>query len=330
MKKVRFSTIAFGIAGLLMLAWLVLRQDIGEVVTVLSLVGLNIFWLGVYRIFPIAVDAWGWRQLFTKGYPPPKTDLFLARWVAESVNTLFPVAQIGGHILRARIIGRKNNHNGEAGASVMVDFTIGLTTQILFTLLGLIFLLLQTKNHAAVSSIVIGITVAIVVIGAFFFSQKAGLFGFLAAKTSILYKKKATSIVNGARTIDQKINEIYGRRKKLLFCLCWRFFGWIAKSGENWLFFFFAGAPISLRDAIILESMCTAFRSAAFFIPGGLGVQDGSLLVIGSLLGLGTDSIMALALGKRFRELIVGLPGLLWWFFHEGRFRKQANSSNEV
>ncbi len=319
MKKVRLTTITFGLAGTAILVWLVMRRNIGEVLSVFSLVGLNIFWLGVYRIFPIGLDASGWGQLFSKGHRPRSTDLFLARWIAESVNTLFPVAQVGGHILRARIISKKYASSNEAGATVMVDFTIGLTTQIFFTLTGLVLLLLQTNNYQKTSSILIGIGVATAVIAVFFFSQKAGLFGFLAARTNILYRKKAPAIVAGARTIDKKINEIYGRRKKLLACLCRRFIAWMAKSGENWLFFFFAGAPITIQDAIILESLCTAFRSAAFFIPGGLGVQDGSLLIIGSLLGLGTDGMMALALAKRFRELIVGLPGLAWWFFRENR-----------
>ncbi len=327
MKKIRLTTIAFGLFGAAILVWLLMGRDIGEVLTLFSLVGINILWLGVYRIIPIALDAAGWKRLFSAGLCPRSTDLFLARWIAESVNTLFPVAQIGGHILRARIIGRKYGSGNEAGATVMVDFTIGLTTQIFFTLTGLVLLLLQTNRYQGTSSIGIGIGVAIIVIGAFFFSQKAGLFGFLAARTSILYRKKAAAITASARTMDKTINEIYGRKKKLLGCMLLRFIAWLAKSGENWLFFFFAGAPITIREAVILESLCTAFRSAAFFIPGGLGVQDGSLLMIGSLLGLGTDAMMALALGKRFRELMVGLPGLVWWFAHEGRYHRHSISN---
>lgn len=324
MRKARLTTIASGLAGAAILVWLVMGRDPAQVLTVFSLVGLNILWLGVYRTLPIVLDAAGWGRLFSTGRHPRSIDLVLARWIAESVNTLFPVAQVGGHILRARIIGRKYSSGNEAGATVMVDFTLGLTTQIFFTLTGLVLLLLQTNRYPGTASILIGIGVATVAVAGFFFSQKAGLFGFLAARTSILYRKKAPAVQADARTMDRTINEMYGRRRKLLACLCLRFIAWMAKSGENWLFFFFAGAPITIQDAVILESLCTAFRSAAFFIPGGLGVQDGSLLVIGSILGLGPNGMMALALGKRFRELMVGLPGLVWWFLHEGRYRGQT------
>lgn len=319
MKNFRLPIIISWLAGLGLLAWLLQRQGIGDVLTVLSLAGFNILWLGIYRIVPITLDALGWRELFSQIHRPPFNTLIQARWIGESVNTLFPVAQVGGHILRARIVGKKKDTNGEAGATVMVDFTMGLTTQILFTILGVILLLFKKNSHIGTSSIISGIVVAMLLIGGFFLSQRAGLFTFLARSLSRLQRKKTSTMVNGALTLDEKIAQIYGNTNKLSPCLCWRLGGWLAKSGENWLFFYFLGAPISLREAIILESLCTAFRSAAFFIPGGLGIQDGSLLIIGSMLGLEASSIMALALGKRFRELIVGLPGLLWWFIFESR-----------
>ena len=320
MSKIRLTTIVAGMSGLAVLAWLLASEGIAGILAVLSLVGLNIFWICGYRVVPIVLDAYGWNQLFSREQRPCFADLSRARWLAESVNTLLPVGQVGGHILRARLIGRKGRGNNEAGATVMVDFTIGLLTQVVFTILGLALLLQQIGQRHATTGICIGIGIALIVISCFFFSQKAGLFGFMAHAVKLLAgRKKTAALMGNAHNLDQKIAEIYSRSGKLLSCFFLRLIGWIAKSGENWLFFFFAGAPISLQDAIILESISTAFRSAAFFVPGGLGVQDGSLLFTGSLLGLGPDTVMALALAKRFRELAVGIPGLLWWFKVEGR-----------
>ncbi len=316
MNKIRFTTILGGIAGLALLGWLLVSEGLAGIFTVLSLVGLNIFWITAYRIVPLTLDAYGWNQLFAKDKRPRFVDLIHARWFAESMNTLLPVAQVGGHILRARFIGKKIKDGSEAGAAVMVDFTFGLFSQIVFAILGVSLLLQQTGQHSDASAIFIGIAVFLIVIICFVFSQKAGLFGFAAHKIGLVLRKKETSgLVANARNLDQKIAEIYSRKNKLFVCFLWRITGWVTKSGENWLFFYFAGAPISVQDAIILESMSTAFRSAAFFIPGGLGVQDGSLLFIGSLLGLGPDNLMALALTKRFRELIIGIPALtlLFW-----------------
>jgi len=316
MKKIRLASILFGLAGFSFLAWLLVNEGIGGIFTVLSLVGLNIFWIIAFRIVPLSLNAFGWRQLCAENKRARFADLVKARWLAESVNTLFPVGQVGGHILRARIIGKKIKDGNEAGATVMADFTIGLLTQIIFTILGVALLLQQAEKYAPSSSgLFIGTAVALAVLICFFFSQKAGLFGFVAHKIGLLLRKeKSAVLVGNARNLDQKIGEIYGRKNKLAACFFWRLTGWLAASGENWLFFSFAGVPITLQEAIILESISTAFRSAAFFIPGALGVQDGSLLFIGSLLGLGADNVMALALTKRLRELGVGIPGLFWWF----------------
>ena len=315
MNKIRVTSILSGIAGFVLLAWLLVHEGIAGIFTVLSLLGLNIVWIAVYRIVPFTFDAYGWMQLFAKDKRPRFPDLIQARWFTESVNTLLPVAQVGGHILRARFIGKKIRDGNEAGATVMVDFTFGLFSQIVFATLGVFLLFQQTEKHSDASTIFIGIAIFFLVILCFLFSQKAGLFGFAAHKISLmLRKKKAGDLVSNARNLDLRISEIYGHKNKLLLCFMWRIMGWVTKSGENWLFFYFIGTPISLQDAIILESMSTAFRSAAFFIPGGLGIQDGSLFFIGSLLGLGADNLMALALTKRFRELIVGVPVLILLF----------------
>lgn len=323
MTKNRFTTILFALIGIAVFAWLLVREGVGEIFTIFSLVGLQIFWVAAYRMIPISIDAFGWRQLFVKEKMPCFADFAKSRWLAESVNTLLPVGQVGGHYLRARIIGKNNKAGNEAGATVMVDFTIGLWTQIVFTILGLVLLLQQTGQQNGALGITIGVVVASILVSGFFFSQKAGLFGFIAYSVNwLLRKKKSTDLLGNARNLDRKITEIYRRKNKLFTCLVWRLTGWVAKSGENWLFLYFAGVPITIQNAIILESISTAFRSAAFFIPGGLGAQDGGLLFIGGLLGLGPDNILALALAKRFRELVIGVPGLLWWLKVERRHQQ--------
>ena len=86
--------------------------------------------------------------------------------------------------------------------------------------------------------------------------------------------------------------------------------GWVAGAGEAWLALRLLGHPIGIAEAIALESLSQGARAAAFVIPGGLGVQDGSLMLLGLQLGLGAEAGLALSLVKRFRELALGLPAL--------------------
>ena len=62
----------------------------------------------------------------------------------------------------------------------------------------------------------------------------------------------------------------------------------------------------------MLESVGQAIRGAAFAIPGALGVQEGGYLLLASAVGLPSETGLALALAKRARELLLGVPGLLY------------------
>ena len=69
----------------------------------------------------------------------------------------------------------------------------------------------------------------------------------------------------------------------------------------------------------MLESLILATRTAAFFVPGALGVQEGVLVLLGGMIGLGPEVALALSLVKRVRELVIGVPGLLAWQVAEGK-----------
>jgi hypothetical protein len=69
---------------------------------------------------------------------------------------------------------------------------------------------------------------------------------------------------------------------------------------------------VDWTHALMLESLGQAIRGAAFAIPGALGVQEGGYLLLAPLAGLPPDAALALSLAKRARELLLGVPGLLY------------------
>ena len=95
--------------------------------------------------------------------------------------------------------------------------------------------------------------------------------------------------------------------------------GWIAGAGEIWLTLYFLGHPVSIGEAIILESLGQAVKAAAFLVPGALGVLEGGFILFGALFGISADASLAMALAKRVRELALGVPGLISWQLVEGR-----------
>jgi uncharacterized membrane protein YbhN (UPF0104 family) len=78
------------------------------------------------------------------------------------------------------------------------------------------------------------------------------------------------------------------------------------------------GQPVDMIDALILESLSSGVRAAAFMFPAGLGALEGGLVMFGALLGLPAETALAISLTKRVRELALGLPGLCVWHWIEG------------
>jgi hypothetical protein len=69
---------------------------------------------------------------------------------------------------------------------------------------------------------------------------------------------------------------------------------------------------------LVIESLLYATRSAAFFVPAAVGVQEGAYIVLGAAFGLGPDMALALSLLKRARDLVIELPALGAWQIIEG------------
>jgi uncharacterized membrane protein YbhN (UPF0104 family) len=90
-------------------------------------------------------------------------------------------------------------------------------------------------------------------------------------------------------------------------------------ASEVWIALAFMGHPVSLVEALAIESLGQGSRAAAFALPGGLGVQDGALIAACAVFGIPAEIALAMALVKRVAELVLGVPGLLAWQILEGR-----------
>jgi len=77
------------------------------------------------------------------------------------------------------------------------------------------------------------------------------------------------------------------------------------------------GHPLPLADVVAMESIIFAIRSAAFVIPGAIGVQEGGYVLVGAALGLSPELALAVSLLKRGRELTLGLAALVVWHLVE-------------
>jgi putative membrane protein len=319
----RASTVVAWLLGVGLLAALVAFNDPAGVLAALTALGV---WLPVAIAFhgvPLLLDVVGWQQLFA--VPPRLGALFRIRWIAEGMNGLLPVPHLG-ELLRAHL-ARRITETGEAGASVVVDLTLGVATQVLFASFGLALFGVAYGGSPLLRGLILAMSILIVAATTFYFLQRAGMFALAAAVVRRLAAPARRWVdMDDAMALDGRVRTLYLRRGKVALAAMWRLAGWVAGAGETFIILYGFGHPVSLTDAIILESLSHTARTAAFFIPGGLGVQDGALMLLAAQLGLGGEVGLALSLAKRCRELVLGAPALAAGYIIEWRRRNAATA----
>ncbi len=285
----------------------------GDVARALSVAGWGLFGVAAFHLLPLFADAMGWRRLLASRSPISVRTAVYARWIGESVNQLLPVAQVGGSVVKANLIARRGVSGALAGASVVVDITTLVGSQIGFTLLGLALLIAQVGGRELAPTALVGTMLMALLLLGFFLAQRRGMFGALARGLQKLAPGGGTALADGAESMDADVAALYRDGRAVLGALVWHLVAWVVGAGEVWLALWLLGHPVDLSTALLLESLGQAVRAAAFAVPGALGVQEGGYVLLGQVLGIGPETSLALSLAKRVRELTLGIPGLVVW-----------------
>jgi len=318
---VRLSAYLAAGLGLCLALGLVLWQGLDPILQGLSRAGWGLLPISLYYLLPTALDARGWQALLPKGHRPGLGRMFWMRWIRDGVNRLLPVAQIGGDLVGARLLMQHGVPGALAGASIVVDITLALVAQLIFTAMGLVLLLVYTRAQPVFWAALAGLGLGTVLVTAFLLAQRRGLFHTLMRWISGMAGggERWIRAMGGAASLDRAVGELYRQRTRTLPSTGWRLAAWIAGAGEVWLALHFLGHPVGLGEALLLESLGQAIRNVGFTIPGALGVQEGGFMLLGTLLGLAPETGLTLSLVKRVREVLLGVPALVSWQWSEGR-----------
>jgi putative membrane protein len=286
------------------------------VFSTLALAGWGLVLVALYHLVPLLLDAAAIRVLFVAGRAAPMREAILARWVGESANSLMPAGQIGGPVLMARQLSLRGMSMPDAVATITVSTTLQTFGQIGFALYG-VSLLGAHATHVSegtlrTSSLIASGFLALQ-IGGFYLLQRRGFFSkLLRAAVRFVGKRDWSDWMGQARAIDEAVQVTYRRSAAVAASFGLSLIGWFAGTVEVYWILQLLGSPVSWSDALLLESVWQAIRGAAFAIPGALGVQEGGYLLLASLVSLHPETGLALSLAKRARELMLGLPGLLY------------------
>lgn len=318
--KLHLALYAFGLAGAALFTFLLIREGASQVGTAFTTAGWAVAAIVAWHLLPIFFDAIAWWVLFPPAERLPLAKLTWMRWIGESVSSLVPSAAVGGDIVRTRLAAIRGAPLATSAATVLVDLTLGVFTQLGFTLLGLWLLVRATGTTNIVGPALLGVVTGLIGIVGFYVVQRVGMFRIIGMIVAKLAKSAEWSrLIDSGRNLDLTIRAIYARRTGVIACCLWTIASLLIASVEIWLALYALGLPASLLHAVILQSTIATIRAAMFPVPGAIGVQEGGYVLVGGLLGIPGEAAFALSLLARVREVVIGVPGLIALQLIEGR-----------
>ncbi len=314
-RALRLLGLALGVA---IVVWLVARADAAALFGVFPAIGWGFAVILLARGATIVVDCAAWYCLLPRAERPAFAAMLPLRWIGESINTTLPAAQIGGDVVRARLLQRRVALPARGAASVAVDFCLSLFAQILFTLLG--FVLLARLGDAAgwwPAAISVALSAALVPAFAIVSWELLVRRRLLAAAERGAARFGQHRLAAALGALGIALGLVANGRAALALSLIFHLASFIGHAGELWLTLYLMGLSTGFAEATLLESLSLGARSAAFLIPSGWGAQEAALIALATLTGISGETALALGLVKRAREFAIGLPGLAAWAIAE-------------
>jgi len=311
------TSAALLLGGTLLFIGVLVSQGLPAVLETLSQAGWGLLLVAAFHLLPLLLDAAAIQVLFPAGARARSLrDATLARWAGESANSLMPAGQIGGPVLMTRFLSRCGMALHDAAAAITVSTTMQTVAQIVFALAGVALVGARAGNLRSgalqISAVIASAFLALQIAG-FYLLQRRGLFGrVMRTLNRFAGRRDWSAWLNHAESIDLAVAAAYGRGLRVTASFALSLLAWLVGTGEVYLILALLHWRTSWIDALVLESLGQAIRGAGFAVPGALGVQEAGYLLLAPVAGLSADAALALALAKRAREILLGVPGLLY------------------
>jgi glycosyltransferase 2 family protein len=316
--RARAVAIAAAVVGLIIATVVIGYYHLGGVLSAMRPIGVGGFLVVIAAQVALFVPlGLAWRLVAPSPRRPAPAFMW-GRLMREAASDVLPFSQVGGIVIAARCAVLGGVTTATAFGSCVVDITLEIVAQLIYTLIGVGLLAERLGAGARSGSVLLpmlgGIAVAAIVVGGFIFAQHRGLH-----VVERMVRRLVPAAADNADAVTAVVKGAYRKPGNLVAGVAIHVATWFGGAVGVWLILRFIGRPLPFMSVVAIESLLFAIRNAAFVVPSGLGVQEGAYAVLGPLFGLPAETALALSLLKRARDIAIGVPALLTWQFAESR-----------
>lgn len=327
MKKITILSLLLGLAAV---TALVIWQGVEEVAGTMAELGFGVLLLLLVFAVYALISAYAIRLLFPQNQILGIGPIYASIWIGGGVNTLFPVAQVGGEVVKARVLHYYGTSGPVAVCVALADTTVSALSLALWGFVGVAALFYLNVDTKIALGVFAGVAMFSGSVITFFVLQRFGAVGFLAKSFSGISESKSWGkLVDNARDVDTAVQEVYGNYFRFSFAVLIRLLARFVMALEIWVAAYLMGHPISIIEAFMFRSLIATVRGVAFFVPQGLGVQEAAFIALGGLVGISPSLALSLSLASRAREILESIGGVLFWQHLEGKSLKALFNNNQ-
>ena len=313
---------AFGITTFLLggigATLLIAHYGLGPVVSALTALGWSGFAIILaFHLVLVVLMGLAWWLLGDDRVDARWYRFVWGRLIRDGASEVLPFSQIGGFVAGARAATISGVNGSFAAASKVVDLTMELMGQLIYTALGLCLLAWLEPGNRVVGPVALGLggMTAAAIVFLLVQARGAGLVEQIGVRLSGQWLGETLS---SSRSMQTEIHRIHSRRRHLAISAAVHLLCWLLSGIEAWLTLRLMSVPISATAAIVIDSLIYGIRSFAFLVPNALGVQEAAYVLLGAVFSVSPSSALALSLTRRGRDIALGTPVLLLWQLAEG------------
>ena len=185
------------------------------------------------RAIALAAAGIAWWSLLT---PIPRGPyIFVSlRFIREAINSLFPLAVVGGDVIGARLLAQFDIVAGTAIASVLIDIFIQAVCLLVFVLAGLGILLNLTDTHQLAARTLVILAIGLPAVAGFCLVLNFGAFEPIVRWLTAFGERRQWTALSHVADLGSRLQKIWQNRRdsppRFLFIL-WGYFLERRKSG---------------------------------------------------------------------------------------------------
>ena len=317
MKKLKFlKFFFFFIIGIFIFKWVYDFFGGSEAIDLINENKTKLYLLIFAHLPTLYFDSLSWHILLKN----KSFTLFwsmLITWISQASGKFFPTGNVTGEFVRVYLSIKKGLSTHEASSTVFADLILATFSLFLMAFFSFIFIFLNDSSLInSENSFYFYFSLCLIFLGCLFFFIliRNRLLVFFLRKINKFFKiSLSKKTIFFLLKLDISLFNLIKRKKILIKALLVRLLGWVAGAFEIYIFLTIIGVEVSISDVILIEAFSGIIRAIAFFIPAGIGVQELAFVLIGDYLGFGSAISFSIALGRRVREVLVGLPAIFAW-----------------